>query len=77
MAKPCHLAFRVLPGGALRRRDGGFQRHLAAQVQHELGHAERLHRRQIRIETAGGQRGHLGQRARFDHADKTGLASSV
>jgi hypothetical protein len=77
VAKPGHLTLRVAASGAL---DGGYrlvEPHLASQVGDQLGEAYRLHRGQIRIETAGGERRRLGESARLDHRDATAIACGI
>jgi phosphoserine phosphatase len=77
MAKPRRLAFRVPPGGALGRCDSLRQRDFAAQMTQEFGQPDRLHRRQARIETAGGECRRLCEHAGLDHSAKTDVAGGI
>jgi hypothetical protein len=77
MAKPRRLALCVLSGRALPRRDCDAERHLAVEVAQKFGQPDRLHRRQIGIETAAGERRRLIERFCFDHLYKTGVAGGI
>jgi len=77
MAKPRRLALCVLPGRALRRRNCDAERHLASEVTQEFGQPDRLHRRQVGVETAAGERRRLIERIRFDHLCETGVAGGI
>ena len=77
MAKPRRLAFGVLPGRALRRCDRSLKGYLAMQVAQELGDANRLHRRQIRIETAAVERCRLADGGCCDHLSEARVAGGI
>jgi hypothetical protein len=77
MAKPCHLAFGISPGRALRRHDRSFERHLAVQIAQEFAQPDRLHRGQIGIKTTTGERCRLVERVCFDHPYETDVAGGI
>ena len=77
MAKPGDLAFRVAPRGTLRGGDRIVELHLAPQVRQEFGKAHCLHRRQVGIETTGGERHHFGERPRRDHPGEARVAGGI
>ena len=77
MAKPGHLAFGVPVRGSLRRGDRLIELRLTPQMGQKLGKAERLHHRQVRIETAGGERRRFGKRAGLDHPSEARVASGI
>ena len=77
MAEPRRLAFGVLPGRALCRCNRSFEGHLAMQVAQELGYADRLHRRQVRIETAAVERCRFVDRTRCNHLYKARVARGI
>ena len=70
MAKPGHLPLGVAAGGALRGRDRLAERLLAPQMRQELGHADRLHRRQVRRSARVRRALRLVERAGLDHPKK-------
>jgi len=47
------------------------------QVAQEFGKPNHLHRRQIGIEAAAGERCRLGERVCFEHLHETGVASGI
>ena len=77
MAKPSHLAFRIAARCALRRGDRLAEQRLAPQMGQELREADGLHRRQVRIETAGGERCRLGERTGLDHPREAHIAGGI
>jgi hypothetical protein len=77
MTKPGHLTFRVAARGALRRGDRFVELRFAPQVRQEFWNAHRLHRRQVGIDTAGGERRRLGERPRLDHPGEAGVAGGI
>ncbi len=77
MTKPGDLAFRVAPRCTLRGGDRIVELHLAPQVRQEFGQAHGLHRRQVGIDTAGGERHRLGERSRRDHPGEARVAGGI
>ncbi len=77
MSKPGDLTLGVAPRRPLPGGNCGVERQLAAQVPHKLGKAYRLHRRQIRVEAAGRERGGLLQRSGIDHRREPCVAGRI
>src|SRR6478672_6839502 len=67
VAKPRHLALRVSPGRLLPRSDCSLEGDLTTQMTQNRRYANRLHRRQIWIETAASERRRFAERVCFDH----------
>jgi hypothetical protein len=77
MAKPGDLTFCVAARGLLRGDDRIVELHLAPPVRQEFGQAHCLHRREVGIDTAGGERRRLGERPRLDHPGEAGVAGGI
>ncbi len=77
MAKPGHLSLRIAPRRALRGGDRLPERDFAAQMAHQLGQPDGLHRRQTGIEAAIRKRRGLGERTPLDHCGKACIAGGV
>src|SRR5215472_6318483 len=75
--EPGHLPFGVAPGGLLARRNRRLQGGLAADTADEFAQAERLGRRQARVDAESGESLRFRDSTMLDHRPEARIARRI